>query len=195
MKQYSLKLVTLALVSTLLVTGCARNMASNVYTSDAPVGKVLEGTVISSRPVTIKNSDKLENNGLGMLGGGILGGVAGSGIGNGTGQGIATVGAAIAGAAIGSVVQDQLGKSNGMEYIVRLDAKYVKKGKDVHEASVTFKDANESVDNQIKQSIDVADTQTDLLSVVQGADTVFQPGQRVLIVYNNDRPRLVASQY
>ncbi len=193
MKALLSKVLMSACAASLLVTaGCARNMDSNVYSSSAPVGKVLEGTVLSARGVTIKESDKLQDNTLGMLGGGILGGVGGSAIGKGSGQALAVTGLALAGAAAGAMVQDQFGKNNGMEYVVRLDPKYVSQApQNVSKKNVTI--GNNSIDDDIKQSISVANTQTDLLSVVQGADVVFQPGQRVLIIYNNDRPRLVAS--
>lgn len=178
--------------SMVVVTGCARDMNSNVYSSSAPVGKVLEGTVLSARGVTIKNTDKLEDNTLGMLGGGLLGGIAGSTIGKGSGQALAVAGVAIAGAAAGALAQDKLGGSNGMEYVVRLDPKYVTQApQNVSKKNITI--GNNSIDDDVKGSIGVANTQTDLLSVVQGTDVILQPGQRVLIIYNNDRPRLVAS--
>lgn len=191
------KLVIVPLAAVMLAStmlgGCARNLNANVYTSDAAVGKVLEGTVVSATPVTVKNTDKLENNGLGLLGGGVVGGLAGSGVGKGTGNTLAIAGAALAGAAIGSVIQDKLGTNNGMQYVVRLDPKYVDNSvvtEEKHRVSI----GNNSVDDDVKNSIGVVNTKTDLLSVVQGNDVLFQPGQRVLIVYNNDRPRLVASR-
>lgn len=184
--------VMVALLSSGVLGGCARDMNANTYTSDAAVGKVLEGTVLTATPVTIKNSDKLQDNTMGMLGGGVVGGLAGSGVGKGTGQSLAIAGGALAGAALGSVIQDKLGTNKGMQYVVRIDSKYVdhSRGPKVTR-NVKFGDG--SVDQDIKDSIAVQDTKTDLLSVVQGNDVIFQPGQRVLIVYNNDRPRLVAS--
>lgn len=186
-------LVAVALLSTNMLSGCARNVDANTYTSGAVVGKVLEGTVLSATPITIKNSDKLQDNTMGMLGGGIVGGLAGSGVGKGTGQSLAVAGGALAGAALGSVIQDKLGTNKGMQYVVRIDPKYVDhtpKTKVTHKVSVS----ENSIDQDIKDSIAIQDTKTDLISVVQGNDVIFQPGQRVLIVYNNDRPRLVASR-
>lgn len=189
----SKSMAALAIVS-MMFTGCARNMASNVYTSSAPVGKVLEGTVISSRPVTIKDSDKLQDNTLGMLGGGLVGGLAGSGVGKGTGNSLAIAGGAIAAAVAGSMLQSKLSSSQGMEYVVRLDAKYVNNTPQatVEKRKITIGES--SIDEDIKDSIAVANTKTDLLSVVQGNDIVFAPGQRVLVIYSNDRPRLAPLQ-
>jgi outer membrane lipoprotein SlyB len=171
-----------------IISGCARNLNSGEYTSLATSGKVLEGKIVSARAVTVNDNDKLENNTIGMLGGGVLGGVAGSVIGKGQGQALAAVGGALAGAVAGSVAQSKLGKSQGTEYIIRLDPKYVTTSSAINKKSVTV--GRNSVDNQISDSVGVANTQTDLLSVVQGNDIIMQPGQRVLIIYNNDRPRV-----
>jgi outer membrane lipoprotein SlyB len=182
-------LSVVAVVTLALTSGCARDMGSTVYTSSNAVGKVLEGTVLSARQVTIKDNDKPQDNVAGMLGGGLLGGVAGASIGKGTGQGVAAIGGALAGAALGNVVQGQLGKSQGMEYVVRLDSKYVNSTPTVtQKKQISMSDG--SIDSDIKNSIAVTNTQTDLISVIQGNDVVFQAGQRVLIIYNNDRPRL-----
>lgn len=187
-----IKSVLLALfTSTMLAltTGCARDMGAADYTDTNTVGKVLEGTVVSARPVTIRSNDKLSDNTAGILGGGLMGGVAGASIGQGTGQGAAAIGGAIAGAALGSLAQKQLGKTEGMEYVVRLDAKYVSQAPTtVQRHETTLNDG--SVDNQIKQSINITNTTTDLISVIQGKDIILQAGQRVLIIYHNDRPRL-----
>lgn len=174
------------------VTGCARELSSNVYTSSSTSGKVLEGKVLSARPVTIKDADKLEDNTMGMVAGGLLGAIAGSSVGGGTGKGMAAVGAGGLGAVAGAMIQDKLSTSQGMEYVVRIDKKYI--------GSVpghTIKKKNtygvNSASEDVSESIQVADTKTDLVSVIQGADIVFQPGQRVLIIYSNDRPRLAAA--
>ncbi len=183
-------------ISTVLMflSACATDMNSTTYTAGAPVGKVLEGIVVSARPVTIKENAKLQDNTLGMVGGGLIGGIGGSMLGGGNGRLAATAGGALAGAALGTLTQSQLGKQQGMEYVVRLDPKYVNSApRQVQEKKVTFGDG--SVDDEIKHSISVADTRTDLLSVVQGNDVVFQPGQKVLIIYNNDRPRLAPAGY
>jgi outer membrane lipoprotein SlyB len=176
-------------VAFFLLTSCAREMSSDVYTSGATSGKVLEGRVISARPVTIKETDKLKDNTMGMLGGGLMGGVAGSSAGGGSGKTLATVGGAMLGAAAGALIQDKLGTSKGMEYIVRIDKKYIS-SLPAHKTKrqVTF--GVNSAEQDVSQSIAVEDTKTDLISVIQGGDVIFQAGQHVLIIYSNDRPRL-----
>ncbi len=188
------KLLVVFFAINILLSSCGRDMNSNVYTSSAPVGKVLEGVVVSARPVKIKDNDKLQDNTLGMVVGGLAGGVGGAQIGKGKGQLAAAAGLGLAGAALGAVAQDKLSTSDGMEYVVRLDSRYIKNNPSTtHKTTISYGD--NSVDQQIKDSIDVEQTKTDLISVVQGKDTVFQPGQRVLIIYNNDRPRLAAAGY
>ncbi len=192
MKAFLYKLTLPVILSSLVLTGCARNMGSDVYTSTASAGKVLEGKVISARPVTIKETDKLANNQVGGLGGGLAGAVAGSAIGAGKGQIAATIGGAILGAVAGAVAEDALSKSEGMEYVVRIDPKYVSKAP-TSTKTTKVSIGRASIDDDIKQSISVANTKSDLISVVQGRDVVFQAGQRVLIIYNNDRPRLTSA--
>ncbi len=188
----ALKILSIATISSLMLTSCARDMSSDVYTDSNAVGKVLEGKVLSARQVTVKSSDKLQDNTLGMIGGGLLGAVAGSSVGGGTGKGLAAVGGGLLGATAGAYAQDKLGTSKGIEYVVRIDKKYVSSiPRNVHRKQISVGD--NSVDQDVKQSIAVEDTKTDLISVVQGTDTMFQAGQKVLIIYNNDRPRLAAA--
>jgi outer membrane lipoprotein SlyB len=184
-----MKLLPILVIVTLFLSSCGRNMDSTVYTSSSAVGKVLEGTVINARPVTIKDSDKLGDNALGGIAGGVAGGVGGNAIGKGHGNTAATVGGVIAGAVLGAVVQDSLSTTKGMEYVVRIDKKYVNSIPN-KTSKKQIKVGDSSIDADVKDSISVEDTKTDLVSVVQGKDVVFQPGQRVLVIYNNDRPRL-----
>lgn len=195
LKSLCIKLFTVVSLSMLVLTGCASDRNSSSYVSSSTVGKVLEGTVLSSRPVTINESDNLQGNTAGLIGGGILGGIGGSAIGKGKGNYAATAGAAVAGAALGSLAQKYLGKSDGMEYVVRLDPKYVKKSASSTVTKSHLSYGNKSVQEQLNESMDLTDTQTDLISVVQGKDVIFQPGQRVLIIYSDDRPRLAPLQY
>ncbi len=177
----------------LLLTGCGRDIGGSTYTSGNTVGKVIYGTVISARPVTVKDNDKLENNTLGGVAGGALGGVGGSGIGKGNGQNLATVGGVIAGAVLGAAIQDQLSTSDGMEYIVQLD-KAQKKSPAAAGSVSTSKyniSGRDSVADDIKDSIDVAQTESDAIAVVQRDEAPIAVGSRVVIVYSDDRPRVV----
>lgn len=193
----TMKLVkkALCMLATLaMVSACARDMSSNVVTSSAAVGKVLEGTIVSAQAVTIQDNDKLENNSLGMLTGGVVGGIGGSAFGKGTGQGLATAGGAVAGAVLGSMLQKQLSKSQGIQYVVKIDSRHVA----AIPANTTtqkreYSYSDDSIDSDVKNSIGMENMQTDLISVVQGNDIILQPGQRVMVIYNNDRPRVVPS--
>lgn len=172
-----------------LLAGCARNIDGATYTSGNTVGKVTYGTIVSARQVTVKDHDKLEQNGLGGLAGGVAGGVAGSTIGGGTGKGLATVGGAVLGAVAGAYVQDQLSTQNGIEYIVQIDSPRYKDS--AAKKNVTWK-GNDSVAQDVKDSMHTAQTESDAIAIVQSDAVMLQPGTRVMVVYNDDRPRVVA---
>jgi len=118
-----------------LSSGCARQISSNVY-SGASVGEVSTsspGVVISARPVTVEDKEYLEENGLGIVGGGVGGALAGSQIGKGRGNTLATIGGGVAGAVAGAYAEKALKTQNAMEYIVSLEsgeAKSVVQGMD-----------------------------------------------------------------
>ncbi|AUL48514.1 hypothetical protein BTL55_17250 [Bordetella trematum] len=104
-----------------VLAGCAnRSASSGVYSYDQAQREqiVRTGTVTGVRPITIQND---KSSGAGMLAGGALGGVAGNAVGGGTGRAIATVGGAILGALAGNAVENQVGKTSGLEITVRLD--------------------------------------------------------------------------
>lgn len=180
------KLAACGLIIISLVS-CSRNMSSDVYTSSSASGKVLEGTIVSARSVTIKENDKLSKNSAGTLGGGLAGGVAGSAIGGGSGNGMAIVGGALLGAVAGALAEDALGTSEGMEYIVRINGGHKTAAHSKKSVSV----GGSSVSNDINNSIDVA-ASTNMISVIQSKDVVFHKGQRVHVIFSNDRPRIAA---
>jgi len=185
------KAIVLIAVAALL-SGCSRDMSSNTYTQSSAAGKVLKGTIISTRTVTIKEHDKLQDNTTGGLAGGALGAAGGSAIGNGTGGIAAAIGGAIIGAVGGAYVQDALGTNEGIEYIVQIDSGYVDKG-DAAMAG-TGKKIKENSSGGIVQD-DVATSvntnmKTDMISVVEKADPALVTGSRVFVIYSNDRPRL-----
>lgn len=117
------KYVALGFVAiALLMGGCAKEIGSDTY-SDAEAGAIKQtyrGTVISARKVKVQGEDKLENNSLGLIGGGLAGGVLGSQIGKGRGSTVGMVAGAGAGALGGSLAQQALSKQEGMEYTVEL---------------------------------------------------------------------------
>jgi outer membrane lipoprotein SlyB len=188
------KLVLSVALATLTLSGCARNMDSGTYVSSDAAGVVVEGVVVSARPVTIKETDKLQDNALGGLAGGVAGGAIGNTIGGGSGKTVATVGGAIGGAVLGAMIQDQLSSSDGMEYVVKVS----KQNQNTDGRTYTSKDSISINGSKIQQKItDNLDTnmKTELISVVQGKDVVFQPGQRVYVIYTDGRPRLTAANY
>ena len=179
----------LLLTPIMFITACARDLSSNTYTDSSTTGLVVEGTVVSKRDVKVKGSDKLQNNGVGIVSGGVGGAVAGSTIGGGRGSAVTAVGGALAGAAIGSLIQDQLSESEGIEYIVKVRKENLAaKSKTKDDLNVTI--SNSSVSSKVKNSVD-ADMNTELVSIVQGKDIVIPVGQKVYVIYSDDRPRIV----
>jgi len=116
-------MVSLAVLSLVVFSGCARQISSNVY-SGAQIGEVsttYPGVVISVRQVTVEDQEYLGQNPLGIVGGGAAGAYAGSKIGKGEGNTLSTVGGAVAGAVAGAMAEKALKKQNAMEYIVALE--------------------------------------------------------------------------
>lgn len=102
--------------------GCAKEIGSDTY-SDAEAGAVKQtyrGTIISARRVKVQGQDKLQDNTLGLIGGGLAGGILGSQIGKGRGSTVGMVAGAGAGALGGALAQKALSKQEGMEYAVEL---------------------------------------------------------------------------
>lgn len=109
------------MMSTVLITSCAREISSDVYSS-RQVGKVsttYAGTIKNVREVTVQQGEQLEDNGLGIAGGGIAGGVIGSAVGR--GNFAPTAAGAIVGAVAGSLVEKKLKQQQALEYVVELD--------------------------------------------------------------------------
>jgi outer membrane lipoprotein SlyB len=161
----------------LVLASCARDLSSNVYTSDSTLSLTVEGVVVSARPVTVKNTDKTGDNTGGMLAGGVMGGVLGSNVGKGGGNAIATVGGALAGAAAGAVLQDKLGTSKGYEYMVKVDTSKIKS--DYYEGSPAMRAAISSA------------ATSGLITVVQGTDVVIPAGQKVYVIFSDSRTRII----
>lgn len=108
-------------LSILALAGCANQSASgSVYTyGQAQQEQIVRyGTVVSVRPVVIQSE---KSSGVGALAGGALGGVAGSTIGGGRGQILTSIGGALLGGLAGNAVENQVGKTQGLEITVRLD--------------------------------------------------------------------------
>ena len=157
----------IVILSTLL-TGCARDLSSNMYTSDSTLSLTLVGEVISVRSVIIKDSDKLSDNIGGGLAGGAMGGVLGSGVGKGTGQTAAIVGGVIVGIVVGAAVQDKLGQSKGYEYIIKVDTSKLKS---------SYYEGSHAMRNAISSA-----TTSGLITIVQAADQLVKEGEEVYVM-------------
>lgn len=186
-----MKKIIALLACAMLLTACAKNMNSNVYTENGVAGKVLEGKVISVRQVTIKEHDKLQQNTTGALLGGTAGGVAGAQIGNGNGSLGAAVAGALIGAVAGAVAEDALNTQEGTEYLVKLDKKYLQEYRNITKRVQSG--GKNSVQQDITNSSDVS-TKTDIVSVVQATDPELHKGSRVYVIYSDDRPRVTAAE-
>lgn len=186
-----MKKFTAILTAAIALSACGRNLDSSTYTSGAPVGKVVYGTVISARQVTIKDNDSTDENVVGGLAGGALGGVAGSTIGGGSGKSLATIGGVIAGAMIGAAAEDELSTSTGTEYIVQLDKAPSAKASSTYRKQERLDiNAGSAVSDDINQSIQLNDMASDAIAVIQQDQVMIAPGSRVAVIYSDDRPRI-----
>lgn len=116
-------LLCLSLTGVLLVGGCARQISSETY-SASHVGETstsYPGVIISARNVVVEDQEYLQDNTLGIVGGGVGGALIGSQIGKGTGNTVAAIGGALAGATAGAFAEKALKKQNAVEYIVALE--------------------------------------------------------------------------
>lgn len=122
-KQWAYSIINFVLLTTGMAsfTSCARQISSDVYAS-GQVGEVsttFAGIVKNVREVSVQHGDELEDNGLGIAGGGIVGGVIGNAVGR--GHFVPTAAGAIAGAVTGSFLEKKMKQQTGFEYIVELD--------------------------------------------------------------------------
>jgi outer membrane lipoprotein SlyB len=181
-----------ALLSVILcTTACATKRSGDVVTSSTTVGKVVYGTIMSSRAVTIKEHEKLSDNTLGGLSGGVAGGVAGSALGKGTGQGLSTIGGVIAGALLGAYIEDELGTQQGFEYIVHLDAPRKPKVVSPRKTgNYRIKENSVTVEEDIAASIIPSDRASEALSVIQQDEQPIANGTRVMVVIRDDGTRI-----
>ena len=176
----ALKYICTILLSGFFVMSCARDLSSNVYTSDSTMNLTLEGKVLSVRQVVIKEGDKLSDNKTGALAGAALGGVAGSGVGHGSGTSAAIVGGAIAGGVLGAAAEGQLGKSSGYEYVIKVDTSKLK--------SKYFEGTK-----AMRAAISSATT-SGLITVVQGNDVRLSEGTPVYVIFSDKRTRVISAK-
>src|SRR3989442_813700 len=101
-----------------VMSSCARDISSDIY-SARHVGEAsvtYSGVIVHARAITVQDSEQLQDNGMGIIGGGIAGAYLGNKIGKGEGNTLATVGGALAGATAGAFAEKALKTQNGIEY-------------------------------------------------------------------------------
>lgn len=103
----------------LTLGGCASNLSGDSYSRDEArkVQTVRMGTIESLRPVKIEGTKTP----IGAGAGAVVGGVAGSGIGGGRGSAVAAVIGAVAGGLLGSMTEEGITRTQGVEVTVRED--------------------------------------------------------------------------
>ncbi len=113
MKLISLTVAVLGFV----LAGCSTTSPDVIKREDAQrMSNVLDGVVLSTRPVTVDGSQS----GVGAAAGGVVGGVAGSSVGGGRGSVVAGVLGAVAGGVVGNAVERTGTREEAVEILVQL---------------------------------------------------------------------------
>ena len=100
-----------------LAAGCSTTSPDVIKREDAQrMSNVLDGVVISIRPVTVEGSQS----GAGAAAGAVVGGVAGSTVGSGKGSVVAGTLGAVAGGVAGNAVERQATREEAQEVMVQL---------------------------------------------------------------------------
>ncbi len=114
--------IAISAVVLLTLSGCAREISSNVYKA-SHVGEAsftYQGIIASARVVKIDEGEYLEQNSTGIALGAVGGGVAGHQIGHGKGNIAATAAGALLGGVAGAYAEKALKSQEAMEYAVQL---------------------------------------------------------------------------
>ena len=176
MKNFKIPSLLFAVI--LSLTGCARDLSSTTYTSDSTLNIVLEGIVVSTREIKIKDSDRLSDNTTGAALGGLGGGAIAHSSGGKTG---AVVGGAVAGAVVGALGQSALSSAKGTEFIVKVDKS--KLSDDYYEGSARMRNAI------------AAAKATGVITVIQTSEKTkskkVEVGENVLVVISETRSRVI----
>ena len=170
----------LIFIISIFLAGCARDLANNVYTSEDTINIVLEGEILSSRDVVVKESDRLSDNTFGAASGALAGGVVASHASNGSAA--ATVGGVLIGGVAGAVTQGALGTTKATEYLVKVDTSKLQD---------TYFDGSRLMRNSLS-----AAKATGVITVIQTKnskkDVAIASGSKVLVIINDKRVRVVA---
>ena len=181
MKQHVSKFVNLLAILLMLssISGCGRDLSPDTYTSDSTLNIVLNGTLISKRDVTIRESEKLGENQTGAL----AGAAAGGGIAGYNSNNVPLiVGGVIAGGVAGAFTERALSSSKGTEYIVQVDRSMLRD--DYYEGSRLLRNAISAVKS------------TGFITIVQakeghGKNPMMNEGENVLVILSEKRTRLI----
>lgn len=176
MKNFKVSVFLLAV--TLFLTGCARDLSSTTYTSDSTLNIVLEGIVVSTREIRIKDSDKLSDNTTGAAIGGLGGGAIAHSSG---GKAGAIIGGAVGGSVIGALGQSALSSARGDEFIIKVDKS--KLSDDYYEGSARMRNAI------------AAAKATGMVTIIQTSEKdksqKIQVGENVLVIISENRARVI----
>ncbi len=158
----------------LILTSCARDLSSDMYTSDSTMSLTMEGTVIAVRKVKINESDKLSDNSVGIM----SGGAAGAALGMSSNEGAPMIiGGALIGGLVGAGIQNKLGQSDGFEYIVKIETE-------------KLKDTYYEGSSVMRSAISAART-SGIITIVQNTKDPLSEGQRVYLIVSDKRARII----
>lgn len=106
--------------ASLVLSGCVRDLQGSTYSrgETRQVQQVEYGRVEAVSPVVIEGTQS----GVGQLPGAIVGGIAGSAVGEGKGQEIFTVLGALGGAVLGSTIEENVTRAQGLELTLKMDS-------------------------------------------------------------------------
>lgn len=129
----------LSLLLVVALAACVPQPGQNSYNL-AESGKAVQieyATILRAKQVKIIG----EQTGAGTVTGGLVGGIAASNIGGGDGALLAAIGGAVIGGIMGSLAEQELQNTVGIEYFIRVDGE--KKAKSIvqnqHKEDVVFK--------------------------------------------------------
>jgi outer membrane lipoprotein SlyB len=113
------KIVALSsLILSVFLAGCQQSQGYNQYEAgEMGMSRSVEfATILNIRPVEVFRKER----GVGALAGAAAGGGAGSYMGSGSGQTWATVGGVVAGAVVGDMVEQEMNRRDGLEYVLEM---------------------------------------------------------------------------
>lgn len=106
---------------TLLVSSCAQQLETDIYSSRqvGEVASIYEGIIKNVRIVKVQHGESLDDNTLGLAGGGVTGGLIGDAIGN--GRLLPKIAGGVCGALTGALIEKKAKQQTALEYIVELN--------------------------------------------------------------------------